>query len=210
MLRRFPKRAGRQSIGVFAFTFAVVACDPLGSGAVAEPAAELPVHVDSIFPIEEEIRRFRAELGDRVDELGGGARSRDSLVERFLVALEANDPAALLDLALSVEEFAYLYYPSTRYTRRPYELSPAIVWFQLQNYGSRGLTRALGRYGGRPLGSIGYRCHDEALVEDENRIWQNCVVERVDEVGEVEALSLFGAILERDGRFKFVNYGNRL
>lgn len=208
----------RVSIGptaVLAIVAAVAGCDalPQGGAAVAPAAAaeHQPVHVDSIFPIEEEIRRFRAALPDSAAALEGGAASIDELVARFLDALEARDLPALGGMAMTPAEFVYLYYPSTRFTRRPYELSPALVWFQLENYGSKGLNRALTRHGGKPLDSTGYTCPAEPEVEGENRIWSGCIVHRVDpESGDTTSLSLFGGIIERDSRFKFINYANRI
>jgi hypothetical protein len=212
MIERFTR-----GLAVLALAVAAGACSDPGDGgdgievAAAVAATERqPVHVDSVFPIEEEVRRFRASLQDSVAALDGGAASMDELVARFVAALEAKDPAGLGSLALTVEEFAYVYYPATRFTRRPYEMSPALVWFQLENYGSRGLSRALSRYGGRPLGATGYRCGDAPVVEGDNRIHGDCIIDRVREDGTAEALSLFGQVIERDGRFKFINYANRL
>lgn len=173
---------------------------------VAPPAA----HVDSVFPIEEELRRFRATLDDHPERLAQAAPDRDELIRRFVAALEAGDLPGLQALALTRAEFAYLYYPYTRYTRRPYELGPAIVWFEMQNYSGRGLSRALQRYGGRPLGVAGYRCPEDPLLEGENRIWTGCVVEHITAGGRTQALPLLGPILERRGEFKFLSHANRL
>lgn len=190
---------------------ALAGCDALPKrDAAAATTGREPVHVDSVFPIEEEIRRFRATLTDSVTSLEGGARSVDELVARFLDALEARDMAALGGLALTKAEFIDLYYPNTRFTKRPYELSPALVWFQLENYGYAGLNRALTRHGGRPFDRAGHTCPAEPELEGENRIWSGCLVRHVDEAGDTLSLSLFGGIIERDGRFKFINYANRL
>lgn len=189
---------------------AATACERLSGGSAAIAQEEhRPVHVDSVFPIDEELRRFRAEL-QPVDSLTGGADSRDELVRRFGAAVAAGDAAALRALAITVEEFAWLYYPHTRYTRPPYELGPAIVWFQLENYGGRGLSRLLNRYGRRPFSGTGHACSAEPIVEERNTIWADCVIRYTDPNGHNAEASLFGAILERDGRFKFVSYANRL
>jgi hypothetical protein len=168
-----------------------------------------PVHVDSVLPVEEELRRFRAALPDSTAELTGGAPSRDGLVERFIAALETADRNALATLAITPAEFAWLYYPHSRFSSPPYELSPALVWFQLENYGSRGLNRAVEGYGGRPLDFSGYTC-DAAEERGPNRVWRACTVRLRSAAGDTGSVSLFGAILERDGSFKFVGYGNRL
>lgn len=182
-----------------------------GTAAAEQPVARErdPVHVDSVFPAEEELRRFIAALPDSADQLTGGASSRDGLVERFIAELEAGDRDALATLAITPAEFAWLYYPHSRFSSPPYELSPALVWFQLENYGSRGLNRALERYGGRPLGVSGYTC-DAAEEQGPNRVWSGCTVRLGSAAGDTGSVSLFGAILERDGSFKFVSYGNRL
>lgn len=192
-------------------TFVVAGCEPLDGRQPEDDAdaARQPSHIDSIHPIEEEIRRFREGV-EPVSTLAGGAASRDELVARFIEALQAEDIEALRALAITPAEFAYLYYPHTRFTHPPYELSPALVWFQLENYGGRGLNRALTRYGGRPLHSTGYECPDGPEIEGDNLIWTGCVV-RIHHPDEgEERVSLFGAILEREGVAKFVNYGNRL
>lgn len=182
-----------------------------GWGGALAATAHAPSHVDSIFPIEEELRRFRTALPDPATGLEGGTRSIDELVARFLDALEGADSEALGELAITPAEFAYLYYPHTRFTRPPYEMSPALVWFQLENYGSKGLNRALARFGGRPLDHTGHDCPADPEQEGPNRIWSGCVIRRIDPgSGDVASLSLFGGIIEHRGRFKFINYANRL
>jgi hypothetical protein len=197
-------------LAVLGLLILTAACDDLRQHGGAEASASQPVRVDSVFPLDEEIRRFRAELQDSVASLAGGAGSLDALVAAFVAALEVRDVPSLGELVITPAEFAYLYYPATHYTRRPYEMSPSLVWFQLENYGSRGLNRALARHGGRPLQVIGHTCPNEALEEGGNRVWHGCVIRRIDEAGDTVNTSLFGAILERDGRFKFINYANRL
>ncbi|HSJ07356.1 MAG TPA: hypothetical protein VK936_11660 [Longimicrobiales bacterium] len=208
---RRARRPRLTALAAFTALLSLAACDVLPEGGTLPAAAEpVPARVDSILPIEEELHRFRAALPDTVTALAGGATSIDALVVGFLKALEARDASALGELVLMPAEFAWLYYPHTRFTARPYELSPAVVWFQLENYGSRGLNRALLRYGGRILDHAGHRCPVAAEVEGDNRIWSGCVIRHVGEAGDTADLSLFGGIIERDGRFKFINYANRL
>jgi hypothetical protein len=192
---------------------ALAACAPAEQAAEAPeaPAADDTVRtvVDSIFPIEEALRRFRAALGeDAPAALSGGAASRDALVEGFVAAIEAADTAALRDLLLTPTEFAWLYYPHTRFTAPPYELAPALLWFQIENGTSRGVGRMLRRMGGRPAHVAGYECPGEALVEGPNRIWERCVARLTPPDGAARDFQLFGSILERDGIFKFVSYTN--
>ena len=177
------------------------------TGAAAEERP--PVHVDSIFPIEEELRRFREGMAEP-DGLGhGSAHSRDALMRAFLAALTTRDTAALARMTLDRAEFAYLYYPHTVYTRPPYELSPALVWFQVQQNSEKGLVRVLRRLGGSPLDLLDYRCDAQPEVQERNRIWSGCEL-RLNAGSATSSRRLFGPIVERDGRFKFVSYANGL
>ena len=136
--------------------------------------------------------------------LAGGAPSRDALVRGFVTALERRDTAALVDLVLTRAEFASVYYPTAREALPPYELPQDLMWFRLVGESDRGLRRALDELGGRPLRYRGHTC-GEPRREGRNRLWGWCRVR----LGEDE-ISIFGLIVERDGRFKFVSYANKL
>ncbi len=173
-----------------------------------EAAGRAPTHVDSIFPIEESLLRFRAQSGPEPMGLSGGAPSLDALIAGFGLSLATRDTAALLDLLMTRDEFGWLYYPHTRYTQRPYELAPDVLWLQIENGASRGLGRLLDRLAGKSLGSPTYSCGTVPAVEGPNRIWEGCTV-RIDPAEEDgPEMRLFGSILERDGIFKFVSYTN--
>lgn len=180
--------------------------------------------VDSILPLEEEMRRFLAGGARAPDALAPVATSREELVQRFVSALEAGDTLALASLLLSRAEFAHLYYPSSKYAREPYQMSPALLWFIFGEKSHKGIGRALRRYGGRPLGYAGHSCDPEPSREGENRLWTRCVLHTTalherpaPESGTLNTASppptnarLFGSIVERAGRFKFVSYTNPL
>lgn len=188
----------------------VIGCsDGAPRDASAAAPGPSPVYVDSIFPIEEGIRRFKAELPDSAGALSGGAASAEALVGQFMAALEGRDVEALAQLAISPAEFIHLYYPHTRFTAKPYEMGPDLLWFQLGNYGSKGMNRALDRFGGRSLGYVDHAC-DEDTIEGPNRLRSGCVVRVRDEDGATQTLSLFGQMIERDGMWKFINYANSL
>ena len=199
------------SIAFSVLVGAAAGCDStesVNAEPVATEQAVVAGVIDSIFPIEEEIRRFAETVDREPAALSGGANSRDGLVENFIQALERSDTAALAAAIIDRAEFIHLYFPHTVYTRPPYELDPAIVWFQMMNNSSRGMTRAHQRFAGRDLGYRGYRCGPET-AEGPNRIWDRCVV-RIAPEGEPMELRLFGLIVERDGEYKFVTYGNDL
>ncbi|MFL5382826.1 MAG: hypothetical protein ACJ8GN_09965 [Longimicrobiaceae bacterium] len=173
------------------------------SPAQVQSAPAPGTHVDSILPPEEEQRRFREGLADP-GVLAGGAESREALVRAFVRAVERADTAAVRRMILSRAEFAYLYYPSTGFTHPPQRLSPALLWFLTLQESEKGIGRLFARRGGRPLGYVSSRCAPAPRVEGANRLWDGCRVTLRD--GGTERL--FGPIVERDGRFKFVSYQN--
>ncbi|MEW5929187.1 MAG: hypothetical protein AB1941_17155 [Gemmatimonadota bacterium] len=171
--------------------------------APVQPAA----YVDSARTVEEDLRRFRAEL-EPTSELNGGAESRDALVRSFVRAVETQDTAAAIRMVMDRGEFAYLYYPHTPLVAPPQEMSPQLAWFLMLQNSEKGITRVFRRLGGRPLGYRGHACDPEPLVQGPNRVWQHCAVRTLGEAGDTAAQVLFGGILERGGRFKFVSYAN--
>lgn len=179
------------------------------SAVAAAMAAHVPVHIDSILPIEEELRRFRATVDEEPVALGGEWRSRDALVAHFIDRLQAADSAAFPHMLITRAEFAYLYYPHTKFVARPYELSPALVWFNMANGTSKGMTRAL-RLAGRELRFDSYSCDADPELAGDARVWTGCRVSIQPDGEERMQTTLFGHILERDGRFKFLSYANAL
>lgn len=188
------------------FLSGVAGCN--GSDARAEPVWAGRV-VDSALPREEALRRFREKL-PQVDSLVDGTKSRDELVAAYLRALAASDTAALQRMAVTPAEFAWLYYPTTPMGKPPYDLEPGLMWFLHTQRGDRGLTKALQLYGGRPMSLIEYDCGTEASHEGENIVYGPCTVRLRTQDRDTLAVRLFNQILERDGRFKFLSYGNRL
>lgn len=214
---------GRHAILTFLVASSAAACargdDPGATGerdviaATSETLGQPRPHgaVDSARSTEDELRRMRAEIGvasppARLE----GERSRAALVRRFIAAVEQRDTAVLRGLVMSRSEFAYLVYPESRYTRPPYRQNPALLWFLIEEGSAKGLSRAIRRVGGRPLGYVSHSCAPAAEIEGPSRMWTGCTVRRVLAPGDTVDQRLFGSILERDGRFKFVSYANEL
>ena len=168
-----------------------------------------PVHVDSIFPIEEEIRRFREGL-DQVETLVSGAATLEGLISELLSAVERSDTAAVRSLAIDRAEFAYLYYPYTIYVARPYELGPGIVWFRSQNRSGRGLDRLLALAEEGRMKSGGFTCPDGPVEHGPGSLRSGCTVEVLRSDGAYAPTQLFGSVLEHEGRFKLVSFANEL
>ena len=174
--------------------------------------AELPEAgrvVDSILPREEALRRFREGLPP-AESLGGGAMSRDELVSAFMRALGAADTAAIADLAITRSEFAYLYYPTASQGLPPYDLEPGLLWFMLFEQSNQGIGRVLQLYGGTPVPLVDYDCGAGHRQEGKNVVYGPCVVRWRAKGGDTVSARLFNQIVERDGRFKILSYGNKL
>jgi hypothetical protein len=165
--------------------------------------------VDSALTRDVALARFRACCG-QVDSLAGGEPAREALIRRFVRALEARDTASLRALLVTRAEFAWLYYETTPQSRPPYSLSPALLWFMLEGNSGKGLGRALSEFGGRPLGYAGYECDEIAHREGPNTIVGPCAIRRIGPEGDTLRVRLFGLLMERDGRWKFLSYANTL
>lgn len=186
---------------------AVRASGPSGAAAGAVPQAT--VAGDVLLPMPEMIARFQEGL-PVLDALGdGAASSRDELIAELVSAIEDSSAARLRSLRLDAAEFAWLYFPESRYTEKPYELPPETLWMLMDQNGLKGETRLLRRFGGRRLDVTGYTCEDEPRREGPNTFWEQCLVTRVGADG-TRAMRLFGSIMERDGRYKFVSMSNDL
>ena len=188
----------------------LAACDGQAGDAGDTGGAESGRVVDSIFPMEEQIRRFQATVADTPTTFRGGAASRDDLVDAFLDAVRARDTEVLAKLVVDRGEYAFLYYPYSRFAEPPYELPPDILWFQAQNTQSRALLRLFRQMDQRALDARGYRCEDEPLVLGPTAAWEDCFILVDGRDGDLVELRLFGTILMHDGRYKFLSLSNEL
>jgi hypothetical protein len=161
----------------------------------------------STVGIDSALKLFRAGLEPQ-SELQDAEPSIDRVVSRFVRSVERRDTADLRRLVMSRREFAYLYYPTSPYTRRPTLQEPGIAWFLHLQHSEKGATRLLNRYE-RGVKLVGHSCTEPPRIEGENRIWYDCV-QRVIQGTDTVPIRLFGGILERTGRFKIFSYSNDL
>jgi hypothetical protein len=199
--RTFPHRA------------ALVACAVLGVLAGCDRAS-VPAHAAQAtgeggapFSIDSALTLFRSGL-PRIDELAHAQTSIDATVTRFVAMVERSDTAAMRSMVMSRREFAWLYYPTSAFTRKPMLQEPGLVWFLHLNNSQKGATRLLDRYGSRRLNLVSNVCKDPRS-EGENRVWYDCM-QRIVEGTDTVSVRLFGGILERHGRFKIFSYSNDL
>lgn len=163
--------------------------------------------IDSILPMQEQLRRFRFGL-DTVSRLQSPATSSASLVGAFAASLAHADTAALLRLAVSRAEFAWLVYPDSPLSAPPYQQAIDIAWLRHAAASSSGLARLLNRIGGQALHLQSWHCAKQPTIEGSNRVWGDCVVTFVVGGAEPATLGLFSSIIERQGRFKILSYAN--
>lgn len=162
--------------------------------------------IDSVVPTDLAMDRFRKDL-PQPDSLRG-VSSRDMLVLGIVEALRAGDTLAFERLAVNRAEWAWLFYPTNIQSKPPYELPPGLAWFQLQETNRKGVFRALRELGGHRLDYRGYRCDTQPVVEGDNRLWTGCRVTLARDAAAPITVRLFGAILERGGRFAVLSYAN--
>ena len=172
-------------------------------------AQSRPSHVDSLIPREVALERFR-EGSRKVTRLAHAANSRDALVREFIRALERRDTTTIRRLIVSRDEFAWLYYPTSKQGLPPYSLNPDLMWFMLVEQSNSGMTRALNQLGGKHLSYVGYRCEGSSTTEGVNTLWGPCLVRLVQTAGDTSEGRLFGPIIRRDGQYKFLSYANKL
>lgn len=166
--------------------------------------------IDSALTVEEELRRFRANLpGDSATRFAGGSDSREALVKRFVRAVATSDTNDLRAMAVHAREFADLYYPESPYTRPPYRESPELAWRLIQNPSTNGLTRLLKRLGGTRLTYVSHACDPAIAHEGHTTRYAGCLVRTVDAKGDTTTRRLFGSIVARGGQYKFLSYTNQ-
>lgn len=174
------------------------------------PASVAPTRtiVDSILPPAEEMRRFRVNGGPVRTKLSGGAVSRDALARAFLQALSTRDTAMIRSLVIDHIEFADLYYPASRYARPPFRTPVGLIWTQIQLNSEKGIRRAVSRLGGQPVRFVGLTCASRPESVGAARIDSRCSTTYVEPGGDTVSRRLFGAIVQLDGRAKFLSYSN--
>jgi hypothetical protein len=177
------------------------------NGAAATPPAPAAV-VDTVHPPGVSLQRFRDGLAEPANPLGNGEASLEGLAAVWAAAVATHDTATLRRLVIDRAEFAWLYYPASAFSHRPLYQPPELLWFRLQANSEKGIVRVLRRLGGSDMNVRGVECPGSPRIEGQNRIWEYCEVRR-EEGGAIRTDLLFGGILERAGRFKFISYANQ-
>jgi hypothetical protein len=141
--------------------------------------------------------------------LSGGASSVDELLGRFVLALEANDGAALDALRVDETEYRKIIMPgSVKPGQPPQKLSAAADQYFWESLDTKS------RFGGRSL-LAGYKDRKYRITNVtwlkgvDEYAWYRCYdrleLTMVDESGGEHVLNT-GSVADVDGRFKFISY----
>lgn len=164
--------------------------------------------VDSILPVAEHLRRFQATVSP-VDTLRSASNGIPQLVSRLAEALATRDTAALNAMTVDRSEFAYLYYPESAMSRPPYEAPPELLWGQILASSNAGAGRLLERFAGTAVAADSLVC-DTHTRDGDNILHERCTVRFAAPGRRTMQGNLFGTIIERAGRFKFLSLANRI
>ena len=166
--------------------------------------------VDSARPIPEEIRRFAARVGGTpVSVFAHASASREALIQRVVRDVAKADSTDLAAAAITPREFIDLVYPSSPYTRPPYEQPPDLVWMQIANPSAAGYRRLLGRRGGQAFVYVTHGCASKAERQGPNTLYVDCVITVRDPSRQEIKQRWFGSIIERNGHFKILSFRNQ-
>lgn len=166
--------------------------------------------VDSILPIAEQLRRFRADVADHPDTLRHASPSIDALAKRLAKAIASRDTAALVAMTIDRAEFAWLYYPGSKLSKPPYEAPPQLLWGQLLASSDEGARKLLDRLGGKKLTIDAVTCPTPSDTTEVSVVYSECHVRARVAGAKAADNRLFGSIVEHQGRFKFLGYANSL
>lgn len=164
--------------------------------------------VDSILPIAEHLRRFRSGMVP-LDSLQDASPSLPALVTRLTQALSVRDTAALNAMVLNRREFAYLYYPESTLSQPPYEAPPELLWGQILESSNQGAKQLMEQFGGADVTAKELSC-PAPEIEGPIALYKRCTVVLSAPKRATLRGNLFGTIIARDGRFKFIGFANRI
>ncbi len=123
-----------------------------------------------------------------------------------MAALAQNDVAALRALALSEQEFKEHVWPDLPASRPERNLPFSYVWGDLHQKSEAALARTVGSHGGRRYELAGVRFVGETTKYNTYDVHRKTELTVMDATGAQTPLRLFGAVLEKEGRFKVFSY----
>ncbi len=138
--------------------------------------------------------------------LADGAGSPEELARRFLDALARNEIEDVRRLAMTEEEFRTRVYPELPVSDPARNASSEFVWNMLHIRSESNLHSVMRQSGGRTLALEDIRFRGESEAYDTFRVHRESMLVLTDDAGERQTASLFGSVLEMDGRFKIFSF----
>jgi len=153
-------------------------------------------------PEKDAVKRGRREVEKRDVTLEpGGAATIDELLEKLLIAIDADDAAALSRLTVTFDEFQSILWPEFPQSRPAAGVPVGEAWEFLENKNNASFNRTAGDLKGR-----GFRLARSAVRTHENytnfRLHEDLSVTAANTSGETVELTMVRGIVEAGGRFK--------
>jgi hypothetical protein len=131
----------------------------------------------------------------------------EDLARRVVEAVRTKDVPTLRDLRVSEKLYKEELCPAFLASKPRHTMNVDFHWNLLQVNALEGMREILNRYGGQPIEYRGLEDPDEIEEYGTFRLWRRVRV-RIQLEGKEKEISarLFGAIVERNGRFKLLSY----
>ncbi|NOT45121.1 MAG: hypothetical protein HOP14_11020 [Acidobacteria bacterium] len=130
----------------------------------------------------------------------------EAAARAVLEAIERRDEDALARLALSEQEFRDHVWPELPAARPERNLPFSYVWGDLRQKSALALAATLARHGGRHYDLLDLRFPGGVTTYPSYAVHRDTVLRVRDDSGTEQELSLFGSMLEQDGRWKVFSY----
>lgn len=133
--------------------------------------------------------------------------SMEALGRQVLRALRDEDKQALMDLALSKDEFEKFIWPELPVSNPKTNVPIDFVWNELYRRSVSHLARILQDLGGRKVSLVRVRHRGEITEYRTHTAYPDMeVLLRDEQSGEEKEYPLFGTLVEMDGVFKIYSY----
>lgn len=138
--------------------------------------------------------------------LMGGERSALTLAQEVVAALDRGDRSRLEALEVSEGEFHEVVWPHLPAARPERNLPWDYVWGDLHSKSRYHLTARLGAWkrGALRVASVAFQ--EPSTDYGTYSIHRRSLLTCVDATGTVVDMSVFGSVVEQDGRFKLLSY----
>lgn len=132
--------------------------------------------------------------------------SDDAVARAVLAAVERHDREALLGMALTVDEFEHLVWPTLPVSRPEVGMPMAYVWNDTATKSRGFLAETLHTYGGQRFDLVGIEFRGETTYHDGYQVSRKAHLRVRDADGRERTIRVFGSIIRQNGRSKVYSY----